>query len=196
MIGHPLKPQSRSFRRWLDALFTTLGVGQGLVDDLVELAGVEDFDERGASGLAGDDPDGWGVVDADALAQGFVGLDLSVVGALGVYGEGQRTYFVVVGEFFGELAQDFEGGDGGLVGEDLVAVIVAELFGLGVEEAGVDGGLGAPGVVREREVVANPRNLVLIGGLAKERVFVAADRALHVFEFDDGHARPGRRLEG
>ena len=51
------------------------GVGDGLVDDLVELAAVDDFDEGRAFAVGGDDPDGGGVLDADALAEGVVGFD-------------------------------------------------------------------------------------------------------------------------
>jgi len=63
-------------------------VGQGLVDELEELAAVDDLDEGRAFGVGGDDPDGGGVLDADALAEGVVGLDELGQLALRVDGEG------------------------------------------------------------------------------------------------------------
>ena len=94
-----------------------------------------------------------------------------------------------------ELAQHVEVGDGGLVGEDGVAIIVAHLLALGVEPAGVDGGLEAPGMEREGEVVADPGDVVLGSRLRAARVGVGAVGAFHVFEFDDGDAGTGGRLE-
>ena len=77
------------------------GVGEWLVDDLVELAAVDDFDEGRGVGAVGDDPDGGGVLDADALAESVVGFDFSVQLALGIDGEGQGDV-VLLGELFGE----------------------------------------------------------------------------------------------
>ena len=93
-------------------------------------------------------------------------------------------------------AQLVGGLDGDLVGEDVVAVIVAELLALGVEKAGIDGGLEAPGMVGQREVMAHPGDVVLGGGLHEVWVGGGADGALHVSEFDDSDAGAGGRLEG
>ena len=171
------------------------GLGEGLVDELEELAAVDDLDEgRGVSGV-GDDPDGGGVLDADALAEGVVGFDFLGEAAHGIDGEGQSDA-VGGGEALREVLELAGGFDGDLVGEDLVAIVVAEGFAFGVEEAGVDGGLEAPGVLGEREVVADPGDVVLCGGLFEEGVGLGAVGALHVFELDDGDACAGRRLEG
>lgn len=172
-----------------------LGVGEGLVDELEEFGAVDDFDEGGAFGVGGGDPDGRGVFDADALAEGVVGFDEGGEVALGVDGEGQDD-LVIVCELLRELAQDIERGDVGLVGEDGVAVFIADLLGLGVKPAGIDGCLEAPGVEGQREVVADPGDVVLGGGLFEQRVGAGAVGALHVFEFDDGDAGSGGWLEG
>jgi hypothetical protein len=100
------------------------------------------------------------------------------------------------GELLRELLELVGGLDGDLVGEDGVAVLVAEGLAFGVEEAGVDGGLEAPVVLREREVVADPGDVVLGGGVFEERVGAGAVGALEVFKLDDGDASAGRRLEG
>ena len=67
---------------------------------------------------------------------------------------------------------------------------------LGVEPAGVDGGLEAPVMEGQREVVADPGDVVLRGGLLEDGVGGGAVGALHVLKLDDGHAGAGRRLEG
>ena len=109
-----------------EILFACFCVGDGLVYDLEELAAVADFDEGRASGGAGYDPDSGGVVDADPLAESLVGIDLRNKRALRVYGE--RHGDLVIGrEFLCELAQDFQRGDGRLICEDGVAIVISEL---------------------------------------------------------------------
>src|ERR1700692_2721952 len=109
-----------------------LGVGYGLVNEFVELVAVDDFNERRALAVVGDDPDGGGVLNANALAQGVVGLDGGGELALGVDGEGHcdamigREFLGEVGHFGGVFA------DGGLGGKDFVTVVVAEFLRLGV----------------------------------------------------------------
>jgi hypothetical protein len=143
----------------------------------------------------GDHPDGGGVLDADALAEGVVGFYLGGEPALGIDGEGHGDAFAL-GELVGEVVEDFEGSDGGLVGKDGIAVLVAEGLGLEVEPAGVDGGVEAPGVEGQREVVADPGDLVFGGSFFEERVGASAVRALEVFKLDDGDARGSRRTQG
>src|SRR6266702_977108 len=172
-----------------------LGVGDGLVDGLEELAAIDYFNKGRPLGVGGGDPAGGGVFDADALAEGVVGLDLGGQLALRVEGERQGDS-VALGELFSELGQDIGSGNGDLVGEDFVAVVVAELFALGVEPAGVDRGLEALRMEGQREVVADPRNVVLGGGFFEQGVGAAAVGALHIFKFDDGDAGSGGRLEG
>ena len=165
--------------------------GHGLVDELVEAAAVDDFDEGRRVGGGGDDPDGGGVLDADALAEGVVGFDFCSQLAHGIDGEGQGDA-VLRGKLLRELLEIAGGLDGGLVGEDLVAIVVAEGLAFGVEEAGVDGGLEAPVVLREREVVADPGDVVFGGGVFEEGVGAGAVGALEVFKLDDGDASAGR----
>ena len=86
--------------------------------------------------------------------------------------------------------------EGRLVGEDGVAVLIAELFAFQIEPAGVDGGLETPGVEGKREVMAHPGNVVLFAGFSQQRIGGGAIRAFHIFEFDDGNPRAGGRLKG
>jgi len=146
-------------------------------------------------GGVGNDPDGGSVLDTDALAEVPVVFDLLREASHGIDGEGQCDA-VGGGEALRELLKLVEGLDGDLVGENRIAVIVAEGFAFGVEEAGVDGGLEAPIVLGEREIVANPGDVVFGGGLFEEGVGVGAVGALEVFKLDDGDACAGRRLEG
>jgi len=171
------------------------GVGEGLVEHLVELAAIDDLDEGRAFGAGGDHPDGGGVLDADALAEGVVRLDRRSELALGIDGEGQGDT-VALSELLRELAQGGGADDGDLVGEDLVAVLVAEGLGAGVEPAAVDRRLKAPVVHGKREIVAQPGNLVLGDGLFEEGVGAGAVGALHVRELDQGDAGAGGRTEG
>src|SRR5271157_3910470 len=88
------------------------GVDEGLVDELEELAAVDDLDEGRALGVGGDYPDGGGVLDADALAESVVGLDQFGQLALRVDGKGQGEV-VAGGKLLSELEQDFRADDGG-----------------------------------------------------------------------------------
>ena len=177
------------------AKLLTAGFGEGLIDHLEEAAAVYYLDEgRGVSGV-GDDPDGGGVLDADALAEGPVGFDFVSQFAGGIDHEGQGDA-VRGGEVLGELLELGGGFDGDLVGENRVAVVVAKGLASGVEVARVDGGLEAPVVLREREIVADPGDVVFGRGLFEEGVCAGAVGALKVFKLNDGDASAGRRLEG
>ena len=101
-----------------------------------------------------------------------------------------------VGEGLGELAEDVVAGDGGLVGEDLVTILVADGLAFGVEIAGVEGGVEAPGVEGEGKVVAEPGDVVFGRGIFEEGVGAGAVGALHVFKFDDGYTGAGGGTEG
>ena len=170
-------------------------MGEGFGDELVELGAVDYFNEGRAFGVVGgDDPYGGGVLDADALAEGVVGFDFSEELALGVERKGQGDV-VVSGELGRKCGKDFRADDGGLIGEDLVTVLVAEGFAFGVEPAGVDGGEQAPVMEGEREVVADPGDVVGGGGLLEDDVGAGAVGALEVFKLDDGDAGSGGGTE-
>ena len=189
----PTLARPQDSRRW--GIRLVAGFGEGRVDELEEPAAVDDFDEGRGVGGAGDDPDGGGVLDADALAEGVVGFDFLGEPTHGIDGERQGDA-MGGGEALGEVLELAEGLDGNLVGEDGVAVVVAEGLAFGVEEAGVDGGLEAPVVLREREIVADPGDRILFGGLFEEGIGAGAVGALEVFKLDDGDAGAGRGLEG
>lgn len=95
-----------------------------------------------------------------------------------------------------EVLEIFFRGDGGLVGEDGSAVLVG-LFGtdLVLNVAGGDGGVVAPDMHFEREVVADEGEMVVIDGLVDDGIGMGAGRALEVFKLDDGDAGSGRWLE-
>ena len=169
--------------------------GHGLVNELIEAAAVYDFNEGRSVGGAGDDPNGRGVLDADALAERVVGFHFFGQVAHGIDGEGQGDA-VLGGPFLRELLEIAGSLDGRLIGEDVVAIVVAEGLAFGVKEAGVDGGLEAPVVLREREVVADPGDVVFGGGVFEEGVCAGAVGALEIFKLDDGDASAGGRLEG
>jgi hypothetical protein len=69
-------------------------------------------------------------------------------------------------------------------------------LGFGVEPAGVDGGLAAPVVIGDEEVVADPGDVVSVGGLHEGGVGGGATGALEVVELDDGYAGSGGGMEG
>ena len=113
-----------------------------------------------------------------------------------VEGEGQG-YAVALSKLVSELAEQVRVVvEGSLVGEDLVAILVAEGLGFDIEPASVDGGDGAPSVGGDEEIVAYDGDLVLGGGRPDGGVGGAADGALHVNELDDGYANSGGRMEG
>lgn len=169
--------------------------GEGAVNVGKQIsAGVLDVDPRGGAGV-GDDEDGGGDVDADAVGEGLVGVDFVVELALRVDGEGEGDA-VLLREPRGEFDEHVGVVNGGLVGEDLIAVFAAELLAFQVKPACADGGEAAPGVVGDEEVVADPGDVVLGGGLDEGRVGVGAGGALEVVELDDGDARAGWRAEG
>ncbi len=81
-MGHP-QLTSRWFRG---------GVGEGLVYELEEAGAVDYFDEGSALRVGGGDPDGGGVLDANALSEGVIGLDEAGKFALGIDGEWQGDF--------------------------------------------------------------------------------------------------------
>ena len=82
------------------------------------------------------------MIDADTLAQILVLVDSFGQLALRIHGEG-KIDFVVGRELFREGAES-GGRDLGLMLEDIVAKIVAQLLGTGVEIAGDEGGVVRP----------------------------------------------------
>ncbi len=167
------------------------GLGQGGVDGLEELGGVGDLNPI----LRGDDPDGRGLGEADALAEGVVCLDFLGKSALGVYDEGHRE-LVGLEPALGKVLEVFLGGDGGLRGKDGSAIL---LGGLGrdfvLEVAGVDGGVEAPEVHLEREVVADEGNLVVLDGSLNHGEGAGAGGALEVFKGENSDLGSGGGLE-
>jgi hypothetical protein len=153
-----------------------------------------DFNVRRALAVGGHDENGGSVVDADALAGGLIGLDHGGELALRVDGKGQSDV-VTGGKFGGELPKHIGIVNRGLIGEDLVAVLVAQCLTFGVKPVGVDRSFKAPCVIGKREVEAQPGNLVLGCGRFHGGILGAADRALHIRKLDHGHANASGRLE-
>src|SRR5665213_1573226 len=95
-----------------------------------------------------------------------------------------------------KVVEIFLGGDGYLVGEDGAAVVFGGLRGdLVLHVAGDDGGVEAPDVHLEREVVAEDGNLVALGGFVDDGEGMSAGGALEVFEVIDGDSGAGRCLD-
>ena len=124
--------------------------GDGGVEHRVELSDVADL----GVALLGDDEDGRSLGESDALAEGLVGANLGGEQAVGVDDEGHDAAMGLK-VFLREGVEVVLRGDGGLVGEDGAAVV---LGGLGrdlvLDVTGDDGGVKAPDVHREGEVVA------------------------------------------
>lgn len=167
------------------------GLRQGLVDGGVELRHVRDLGPAGGR----QDEDAGGVFEADALAQAEVCLDFGGEEAVGVHDEG---HLLVVGlePLAGEVVEVVFAGNRVLAREDVAAI----LFGCGgrdlvLEVTGVDGGLAAPEVLGEGEVMAEERNFIVFGGGVDDGEGVGAGGALEVFKLVDGGFIAGRELE-
>lgn len=169
--------------------------GEGLINCGEELGlGVADLDEGSSLAVGGHDEDGWGERDAGSAGEFVVGLDGGRQSTLGIDREGQRDS-VGGGEALRELLELVEGLNGGLIGEDGVAIIVAEALAFLVEPTGVDSSGGAPNVPGDENIVANPGDAVLGGGLHEQGIGGSAGWALEVTKLDDCHARAGGRME-
>ncbi len=163
------------------------------VNQLKKLGAVYYFDEGLALGLVADHIDRRSVIDADTLAQIFVLSDAFGELALRIDRKGQIN-FVVGGELFSEGSESGRR-DLGLVLEDVVAEVVAELLGVSVEVARDESGVVRPVVHGQREVVAHDRNFVRFGGFLDEGRGAATVRALQVLEHDDGDLGAFRRSQ-
>jgi hypothetical protein len=164
---------------------------QGCVDGLEDLRGVGDLNPV----LRGDDPDGGGLGKTDSLAEGVVSLDFLSQRALRVNDEGHRE-LVGLEPALSEVLEIFLGRDGGLGGEDGSAVFLGGFRRhLVLNVAGVDGGVEAPEVHLEGEVVADEGNLVVIDGGLDHGEGACAGGALKVFKGIDGDLGSGGGLE-
>jgi hypothetical protein len=160
--------------RWI---FGDCGVEHG-----VELGDVADL---GIS-LLGDDEDGRGLGEADALAQSLVGMYLGGEEAVRINDEGHHAT-VRLEIFLRECVEVFLRGDGHLVGEDGAAILFSGLGGdLVLNVAGRDGGVEAPDVHAEGKVVAQEGNFVLVDGRVHDGEGVGAGGAFEVFKLVDG----------
>lgn len=170
-------------------------VGQSLIDCCEELGlRAQDLNVRRAFAVGGDDEDGRSLVDAGSNAELAVGLDRGRQFALGIDREWKRDR-VGGGETLRELLELAAGLNGVLIGENVVAVIVAQALAFLVEPAGIDCGAGAPRMAGNEEVVANPGNSVFGRGLHEHGIGGCAGWALQVIKLYDGYARCGGRME-
>ena len=118
---------ARSFAGfWRECWRASSGLGESLIDCCEELSlRVGDFDEGRALAVGGDDEDGRGLLDAGPKAELDVGLDSGRQFALRIDREWKR-HRVGGGKALRELLELVAGFDGVLIGENVVAVIVAE----------------------------------------------------------------------
>jgi hypothetical protein len=184
----------RAFSFFPQALFVSCGsgfcgrclrgwvVGNSRVKHGVELADVRDF----GVALLSDDEDAWSLVQIDALAEGLVSPHLGSEETVGVDDEGHHPAMRLK-VFLGEGVKVILGSDGDLVGKDGAAVVFGGLRrDLVLDVAGDDGGVPAPDVHLEGEVLADKGDLVLLDGRMDYWKGVGASRALEVFELVDG----------
>src|SRR6185312_14571770 len=162
-------------------------------DQLIELAGVGDFDKRPCRVLAAHHVNRRRVLDANLLAQLFFGIHLGSEFSLRINHE-RKLFFVIRRELAGETLQRV-GSDFGLVLEDVVAEFFAQLLRARIEIMRDHRSLIRPVVHGQREVVANERYLVRFGCLLLERRVLAAHGTLQVLEYDQSHARAFRRAQ-
>jgi len=98
--------------------------------------------------------------------------------------------------FLREGREVFLGGDGLLTGEDGAAIVFGGLRGdLVLDVTGDDGGVKAPDVHLQGEVVAEEGNLVLVDGRVDNGEGVGAGRAFEIFELVDSDGGAGRGAE-
>jgi len=130
----------------------------------------------------------------DGLAQIAICGDLGRQLALGIDDE-REIDFVIGGELL-RISPEILRRDLGLVLKDVVAVLIAKGFGVGVEITRDDRGVEGPLVKGQREVVAYDRNLIGLGGFLYEGSSAAAIGTLQILEDDDGDLSTLGRPEG
>jgi len=161
------------------------------IDGGVELPGVGHFDPL----ICGGDDDGGGVSDADTSGEHAVCLYLIGAAAVGVEDEG-HLLAVRLEPGTRESEEVVAAADAGLTGEDIAAEVFGEFRGYVIFEiAGVDGGCAGPGVTGDDVVVVNAGDAVVVHRGVDDGRGEAAERALEVFELDDGQLGSGRRFE-
>ena len=71
--------------------------------------------------------------------------------------------------------------------EAIVAELIPDFPGFGIEEAGQDSRLPRPIVLLQREIIAHQWDLVGAPGIVEHRGSVGAIRTLQVHKFDEGN---------
>src|SRR5512146_1462362 len=169
--------------------------GHGLRNIAIEVAFNVGNPRIGRALLAGGhDEHRWSLNDSGAAAQCGVGLDRGRQLALRVDIGGQANA-ATLGKLLREKAQLVERFDGGLIGENLITVILTEFWALCIEPPGIDRCQWAPDVPGNQKVVTNPRDLVLGHCLHDRGIGATARRALEVGKLNNRDAGPGRRTK-
>jgi hypothetical protein len=174
-------------------IFCDCGVEHG-----VELSDIIDFDEA----LVGDDEDGRGLGETDALAQGLIGVYLG--GEETVRVDDERHHAAMrLKVLLREGVEVVFRGNGDLVSEDGAAVLFRGLGGdLVLDVAGDHRCVKAPDVHAQREVVAKKGDFIFVHSRMHDGEGVGAGGALKIFKFVDGDrgsggsAKHGRVFEG
>ena len=133
------------------------------------------------------------MVQLDGFAQIAVGIHFRSQLATGIDDE-RQVHLVRGGELLGVSTEGLWR-DVQLVFEDVVAEFVAQLLGMGIEEARHHGRLIGPVVHRQGEVVADYRDLVSLGSLLHQRRGTAAHGALQIFKYHNRHLRAFGRAQ-
>lgn len=165
--------------------------GQSGIDDRVELRDVHNL----GPAMGAQDDDRGGLLNAETLAEGIVGLDFGGETSGGIYDEGHLQ--LMGGKPLAcELVEVILGGDGVLRGEDVAAELFGYVWRYLVEEiTGGDGGVPRPFVHLEGEIVVDQRDLVVLDSCVGDGKGVGAGWAFKVVEVEDGDVGPGRQLE-
>jgi len=169
----------------------TADLGDDVVERLVELVDVDDLDPA----LLRGDKDGGGMQEADAQTELVVVVDLFGELAGRVHDEGHDAA-VALEVLLGEGLEVLLGQDGSLVGEDGATVLFGGLGrDLVLDVARGDGGIEAPDMAAEGEVVADERDLVVLDRGVDDGEGAGAGGAFEVFELVDGDLGAGWRLD-
>ena len=167
------------------------GLREGLVDGGVELGHVSDL----GPAVGGKDEDAGGVDEADAFPEAVVGLNFGGEEAAGIHDEG---HLLAVGlePLAGEVVEVVLAGDGVLVGEDVAPILLSDGGrDFVLEIAGGDGGVAAPEMLLEGEVVADKGDFIVIDGGVNDGEGARAGGALQVLELVDLGFLAGGQLE-
>ena len=163
------------------------GVGQCLVNHLVEIIKIQNFSVRSACSFIRHYPCRRGVFNADPHAQRIVRFDRRREFALRIDNKWEPDA-MLLGKFFRESAQVRFCFNAGLICKYRVAEFIADFFRFRIEPASVHGRVEAPDVHPQRKVVPDPRNVVLLCGVFQDWIDGGTAGTFHILKLNDSDA--------